>query len=531
MTGLAGISSLVRLILRRDRVILPLWLLAIIGTVLQWVGTAAAVYPTETSRQARFDEVAGTPMFLLFQGQLFGTSLGAVLVQRAAPVAMMVAALGAALLVARHTRAEEQAGRRELLGSTGVGRQTPLTAVLVVMLGSGLVIAAVCAGSLSAAGFPVAGSVCFGLVVGSGVWLTAAATGVIAQLTQHARVAAISGFALFYALHLFRGIGAMGGDAWAWLVWLTPTGWLENARPFAGEQWWVFAPVAVLLVLLGALGYVLAARRDLGAGLIPPRLGPRRAPASLSGPFGLAWRLHRAMLITWIAGAAVFGMIMGSVGAGAMADYAGSPWVIDFARMINSDGVADALFTYLIGAMAIVVGMYTVMITLRLRTEETDGGAETVLAEPVPRARWMITHLLFGIGGPVLILAALGVGLGVGSGVAGGDLGGELVHMLGLTVRYSPAVWVIAGVAAAAFGLVPRAAVAIGWSGLALGVAAEVAVKAYVLPEWVFRAVSPFSHASPAYAPTALNYLALAAIAALLIIVAVVGFTRRDSPA
>ncbi|MFC7618800.1 ABC transporter permease [Microlunatus sp. GCM10028923] len=531
MTALAGTGTSIRLILRRDRVLLPLWLLMIIGTVLQWVATAAAVYPTEASRQARFAEVAATPMFLLFQGQLFGTSLGAVLVQRAAPVALTVAALGAALLVARHTRADEQSGRRELLGSTGIGRLAPLTAVLAVLFGSGLVIAVVCAAALSLAGFAFAGAVCFGLVVGSGVWLTAATTAILVQLTQHARVAAIGGFALFYAFHLVRGIGAMGGASTEWLVWLTPNGWLEHTRPFAGEQWWVFALIAGWVLLLGTLAYAIAARRDLGAGAVPARSGAPVAPASLRGPFGLAWRLHRAMLITWIVAAVAFGMIMGMVGSGAMAEYAESPWVIDFARAINAESVADALFTYIIGAMAIVVGLYTVMTTLRLRAEETEGGVEAVLAEPIGRARWMLSHLLFGMGGPVLILAALGVGLGLGSGTANGDLGQELVHMLGLTVRYAPAVWVIAGVTAAAFGLVPRAAMAIGWIGLAIGVAAEVAVKAHLLPEWVFRAVSPFSHASPAYGPTALNFLGLTMIAGLLITVALAGFTRRDAPA
>ncbi|GAB3758966.1 ABC transporter permease [Microlunatus parietis] len=528
MTGLAGTGGLVRLILRRDRVILPVWLGAIAVTVLQWVATAGTVYPTQASRQARFDEVAATPMFLLFQGQLFGTSLGAVLVQRAAPVAAMLAALGAALMTARHTRAEEQTGRRELLGATGVGRHAPLTAVLAVMFGCGVLITAVLAAVLSAAGFPPAGSLCFGLVIGCSLWLTAASTAVLAQLAQHARVAAIGGFALFYALHLLRGIGAMGGDAAAWLVWLTPTGWLENTRPFAGERWWIFALVTAAILLAGAGAYALSARRDLGAGLVPPRAGHGHAPASLRGPLGLVWRLGRAMLITWVVGAAAFGVIMGAVGSGAMGAYAGSPWVIDFARMINTDDVADALFTYIIGAMAIVVGMYGVMTTLRLRGEEAGGAAETILSGPVSRHRFVAAHLGFAAVAPVLILAALGAGLGLGSGLSGGDLAGELVRLLGHTLRYAPAIWVIIGVTAVAFGLVPRAATVIGWAGLAIGVTAEVAVKAYVLPEWVFRAVSPFSHVSPAYGSGAVDYLALTALAAVLIVATMITFRRRD---
>jgi ABC-2 type transport system permease protein len=527
MTGLAGTGGLIRLILRRDRVILPLWLIAVAGIVLQWVGTVGTVYGTPASRHALFDQVRGTPMYLLFQGQMFDASLGSVFAQRPIPQGAVLAALGAALIVVRHTRSEEQAGRRELLGSTVIGRPAPLTAVLVVMFCSGLLLGTVCAVVLVGAGLPVAGSLCAGLVIGSGVWVTAVNTALLAQLTQNARVAAIGGYAIFWAFHLLRGIGAMGGESTAWLGWVIPNGWLENARPYAGERWWVFALIALWLLVLGGIAYAISARRDLGAGVRPVRLGPARAGSSLRGPVGLAWRLHRTMLIVWVVVAIAFGMIMGFIGAGAMEAYAQSRWVIDFARMINSDNTADALFVYIIGVMAIVVGMYGVMAALRLRSEESGGGAETVLTEPVSRRRWMAAHLGFAIGAPVVILSALGLGLGLGSGINTGGLG-QIGHMLSLTIPYSPAVWVITGITAAAFGLLPRGTAVIGWAGLAVGVAAELAVKAYVLPDWVFRALSPFSHASPAYSPTTVDYIMLTLIAGALIAVGIAAFSRRD---
>lgn len=93
-----------------------------------------------------------------------------------------------------------------------------------------------------------------------------------------------------------------------------------------------------------------------------------------------------------------------------------------------------------------------------------------------------------------------------------------------LTIPYSPAVWVITGVTAAAFGLLPRAATVLGWTALAVGIGAEIAVKATVLPEWVYRAVSPFSHASP----TLVDYLVLTLLAAVLIAVGTTAFSRRD---
>jgi len=100
--------------------------------------------------------------------------------------------------------------------------------------------------------------------------------------------------------------------------------------------------------------------------------------------------------------------------------------------------------------------------------------------------------------------------------------------MIGLTIPLTPAVWVIAGVTIAAFGLLPRAATTIGWAALAIGIGAEVAAKASILPMWVYRSVSPFAHVSPAYSPTIVDYLLVTLIAAALIAVGTAAFTRRD---
>ncbi len=52
--------------------------------------------------------------------------------------------------------------------------------------------------------------------------------------------------------------------------------------------------------ILGAFGafcvvaaFVLAERRDLGAGLFADRVGPSRASSRLRHPLGLAWRIQR----------------------------------------------------------------------------------------------------------------------------------------------------------------------------------------------------------------------------------------------
>ena len=75
----------------------------------------------------------------------------------------------AILLVVRHTRAEEEQGRLELLGATVVGRRAALTAALLAV-GGGDARRSACSTALAqiAAGLPAAGSWAFGLA-----WATA----------------------------------------------------------------------------------------------------------------------------------------------------------------------------------------------------------------------------------------------------------------------------------------------------------------------------------------------------------------------
>ncbi len=92
-----------------------------------------------------------------------------------------------------------------------------------------------------------------------------------------------------------------------WVSWLSPFGWTQRMRPFAGDHYWPLLPVIGLVVLLLAGAYRMAARRDLGAGILPPRLGPATATPGLRTPLALAWRLQRGTLLAWAIASTAFG--------------------------------------------------------------------------------------------------------------------------------------------------------------------------------------------------------------------------------
>ena len=115
----------------------------------------------------------------------------------------------------------------------------------------------------------------------------AAVAGLTAQLVKSARTAAGMAGAVLGASYLLRAIGdASAGDGFGWLSWPSPVGWWQQTRPYAGDRWWVLALLLGLAVAVTALAYVLAARRDFAAGLLPDRPGPAAAAAEPAEPSG-----------------------------------------------------------------------------------------------------------------------------------------------------------------------------------------------------------------------------------------------------
>jgi ABC-2 type transport system permease protein len=101
--------------------------------------------------------------------------------------------------------------------------------------------------------------------------------------------------------------------------------------------------------------------------------------------------------------------------------------------------------------------------------------------------------------------------------------------MLGAGLGELPAALVIAAVAACAFGVAPRACVAVGWTALGLGVAVNLFGAALQLPHWVLD-VSPFTHAPrlPGGTVSAAPLLWLCLIAVALSGVGLGTLRRRD---
>jgi ABC-2 type transport system permease protein len=179
------------------------------------------------------------------------------------------------------------------------------------------------------------------------------------------------------------------------------------------------------------------------------------------------------------------------------------------------------LITALIGAG------YAISSALRLRSEETALHAEPVLATPISRPRWVASQLAVTLAGSVVVLTAAGLGTGLAYALAAGDLG-QVPRLVGVALAYTPAVWVLVGLATALFGLAPRSVLA-AWALLAVCFVAGVLDELLDLPTWL-EDISPFQHTPslPAADLTVVPLAVLAAVAAALTTAGLVGFRRRD---
>jgi ABC-2 type transport system permease protein len=528
VSAFTGTARLVRFTLRRDRIRLPVWVLAIGLTMLGSVASFAETYPTAADRQARA-AVLDSAAARLFVGPGYGAdhyTFGAMTANEMLPLMAIAVGLMSIFLVVRHTRAEEEAGRAELVGATVVGCHARLAAALLVVAGANVLLFMVLAAGLPASleGLSSTGSVAIAAaLLGVGlVFLGVAA--LVAQLTVGARSALGIAAMVLGAAYLVRAVGDMGDTV---LPWLSPFGWATEMRSYVDERWWPLALSAAATAALVAAAFAVNRRRDMGAGIIADRRGAAVASRRLGSPLGLAFRLQRSSLIAWGVPLFLLGLVYGGIAQQAGSLYRDVASLQDYLERI---GVADPVDQFLamstfISAM-IAVG-FAIQSALRLRSEEAAQRAEPLLATPVARARWLRSHLVIALIGSTALLLALGLGYGIARAIGAGD-GGEIPRLVGASLAYAPALWVFVGVAAALFGIAPRIA------SLAWGLLGVIAFVGFIgpllrLPDWVFD-LSPLEHVSrmPVADFSVVRELVLTLVATALITIGVVAFRSRD---
>jgi ABC-2 type transport system permease protein len=528
MSDLTGTRELLRFAVRRDRVRILVWILSTVVVVVASAASVRGIFPTQQSlsQAAAFsqDNVAA----IVFNGPpLALDTLGGQVAFQVSSFGLVVVGLMSTFMLGRLTRAEEENGRTDLVLATAVGRHAPLAAALIVVTAMNVIVGVLVAAGLLAAALPAAGAVALGVSFVAMGLVFAGVAAVAAQVTENNRVVYGSAGALVGVAFVLRALGDVGDGT---LSWLSPIGWSQKLRPWAGEQWWPLVVPLVATAALVSVAWMLNSRRDVGAGLVRPRPGRPEASPWLGSPLGLALRLQRGSLVGWTIGLLFLGIAYGSLAKDIERFISDNQAMADMLTQFGGANLVDAFFATAVSTLALIGSGYAVQSALRLHSEEGALRAEPLLATPVSRPAWVLSHLAVSVLGSVLVIGIAGLGMAVTYGITINDFG-SLPRLLGASLAYLPAVWVLAGLAVALFGLAPRAALA-AWGAFALVAVAGLLGDLLKLPEWVVG-LSPFEHvpALPARSLELLPLVVLTAAAALLMAAGLAGFRRRDTPA
>ena len=527
MSSFTGTARIVRLVLRRDRLRLALWMGGVTSMVVISAASLLATYPDQATIDAYGSVFSGNPALVAFAGPGYGMddpNIGVILVNEVQLWGIIALGLMSIFLVNRHTRAEEDVERADLLRSSVLGRHAVAAATVAVVTAAHAVIALLCAAGFVALDYPPVGSVALALSYLAMGWMFVGVTLVTAQVAASGRGTLGMASIVLGASFVVRAVGDVADSA---VRWASPMAWPQSVRAFAGEQWWVLGLCAAVGGVLVLAGFWLSTRRDLGSGFLSPAPGRARAGAMLRHPVGFAVHLHRWALVSWTFAMFVLGAVYASVADDIEEMMVDNPVYADLLAQLQGADPTESYVATVMVMQGLMVAGYAIATVLHLHTEETSSRVEQVLATATSRTRWMASYLTLAVVGTAVITLASGLGTGLSYAWVTDD-GHQVGRVVIAALVTLPAIAVLAGVAVALFGWWPRH-VAGAWGVLAATTVVAILAEVLRLPTWV-RQLSPFTHLPkvPAEAVHWPPILILTAIAVALTAAGVWGFTRRD---
>jgi ABC-2 type transport system permease protein len=524
--ALDGTGTLVRFALRLDRLRLPLWVALGAGLVASQSASSRTLYSAPGALAGYRTAIGSNAAAIAFSGPPVGldTVAGTVAFEIGASV-MVAAALMAMFTTGRHTRADEEAGRTELVRSAHVGRHAPLAAAVIVSslacVATALAIGLVATGT----GLPARGSFLLGAAVGACGLVFTGITAVAVQVTESTRSAYGLVGIVFGIAFVLRAVGDIQGNG---LNWASPIGWAQATHPYSDDRWLPLLLCLVVAAVLVAGAVPLLDHRDLGAGLLAARAGEPVAGPLLGSALGLALRLQRGAVIGWAVSLALLGAVYGAMGDAVETLFKDNPQAQLFFPGTSSAGLVEAYLATIFAFQALLAAAFGVSSVLRARAEEASGRAEPILATATSRAAWLGSHVTIALLGSAFLVVASGACTALVRALSVGDLG-SFGRLFAASLAYVPAVWVVVGVAAALVGAVPHAAVGLAWGALTYVLLVTMLTDALNLPAWVDD-LSPFSWTplAPIESWTITAAVGLGAVVLALLAVGFEAFRRRD---
>jgi ABC-2 type transport system permease protein len=485
-------------------------------------------YPTSADRIAFARSFATNTGLRLLYGQphdlVTVSGYGA---WRVGGVLAIAAAVFGLLGAVRALRAEEDSGRLEIVLAGVVSRRSATVGAMSAVAGGILLLWLAEFAGLLAGGLPAAGAAYLALATASVAPVFVGIGALASQLAPTRRGALGLGAAVLGLLFVARVLADTVSGA-GWLRWITPLGWAELLRPFAGPQPLVLLLPAVTTALLLAAAVRLAAGRDIGTGLLPARDSADPRLRLLNSPTGQALRSQRGTLIATVGAAAAFMFVFGVVAHGISPADIPQNLQDEIAKLgVGSIVTPTGYLAFLFMLVTVAVSALACAQVGAARQEEAEQRLETLLAQPIGRARWLVGRLLLAAVGIALVALTAGLFAWVGATAAGVDI--ALSGTLEAGANALPTALLFLGIAALAYALAPRASAGIAYGLLTVAFLWQLVGSLLGPPRWVLN-LTPFAHvglvpAEPFHTAAAAIVTAIGLLAAG---VAVAAFRHRD---
>ncbi len=518
-----GTAAIMKLYMRQNRVFTLVWLLlpglwVVINTI-----SSLVLFPTREAL-VEMGVTLIDPLTVAIHGPLLDVSVAGFVTWRTKVFMVLLSGIFSIIYVIRHTRLDEEQGRRELLGANVTGSFAPFAAALLNMLLINAAAAVLAVLGMTALGLDFTGSLahCLGFFAAACVLGTMA--GLVAQFFVSAAAARGTSFGflgLLFALHILWNVS--GGNSPA--AYLNPLEWPLLIRPFAGERFSVLLISLAITLLLAAFSLWMSHRRDVGAGLIPQREGRAFAKPGFSSLPALAWRTQKGLFLSWLIFYAVFSFALGCASYLMVSAVSSAEALAELIARLG--GVDRALMSLMLYIFSMLISVYVLMSAGILRQEETDKG-ELLLSLPVRRSRFAAGHLVYIFGGSAALALVSGICAGLGAMIGTGDQN-AVARLFFEMAGKIPAIWAFGGISMLLFGALPRWMSGLSYGLLVLFVLLEILWEQQSVSDAVY-ALSPFSWVTPlkvAQPPSVL--VLLCALSALLAVLGIVLFGRRDA--
>jgi ABC-2 type transport system permease protein len=514
------------------------WRLLRRGAVLMWLTVAIymavevlvfrGAYPDQASRQKLLELSTSTAVRMMQGAPGAVDTAGGFAVWDGGWMLMLIVGSWALLTVARLTRGEEDSGRAELVLSRPVTGRRVLAANLSTMAVASIGIGLAAAFPFIVLGEPAGSALLWGAGLGAFSAVATSLGALTAQVVEPRRRVISAGLGLVAAAFLLR-IVSNSADHRAWLLTVTPFGWVDRLRVFTDDRWrWLAAPVVAALVL-GGSAVVLCGRRDTGAALLRSRATHRSSVHLLDTATAFGWRLASGALLAWTLILAIITLVFGLM-TDALVQFINDDET--YRRLLESMGMdmsvpVAGFLSYIAVVMALPFAVFTGWRLGAMRQEEADGRLDNLLVRGVVRWRWLTVTTVHAFLAAAILVLATGAALWTGARLVNAPVTvWRVVEPMAGTL---PLVALFTGISVLVFGVAPRLTVAAPVTLAVVGFLLDTFGTALQWPHAVL-ALSPFHHLArlPTAPMTVTAVLVMIAVGLAASALGIVAFVRRD---